>query len=327
MEKLIVIFLAIGLGTLTGCTAGDGQPTDTPIEMSAAELETDTVDAGIPDIVQEEAQTWTKEEYEYCKRVSPGSEYSDWKIESIAHCYTYEDFDGMTLQVYRMNIMFLSRAKDSVILAGGMSMTEDGWVVPDYPNSRYLVFRQDGEVLTFLTRMFENDCEAGDDTFTHDLEHLLMLAELPQEVPTLTYSQEGELQTVPAVMMEENGYTFYLPDGGWYPCDFENWEDIDEKEKAYIYDAWTAWNNENVRFWTVRLEGKSSDEVKKELQDKGYTVLGDRMLRQDGETVYCVELKESKTDTWCVCSRYPIDSEEGYGAQIHAIAETFTISE
>lgn len=329
----LVILFTVSMGTLFGCSAADKTAAETRNRTGTREelvtdtppLETASMETDIPDIVLDEAQVWTIEEYEYYKRVSPGSDYSDWRIESLAHCYTYEDFDGMTLQVYRMNIEFLAEAKDSDILAGGMSMTEDGWVVPDYPNSRYLVFRQDGEELTLLMRMFENDCEAGDDIFTQDLEYNLMLAEQP--VPTMTYAQEGEINTVPAMLMERNGYTFYLPEGeNWYPSDFENWEDVDENWKARIYDAWTAWNNEDVRFWTVRLEGMSYDEAQRELLDEGYAVIDDRMLRQDGDTIYSVELKEAEADTWGIFARYPVDAQEGCGMQIHAIADTFTVS-
>ena len=229
----------------------------------------------------------------------------------------------MTLQVYRMNIQFLSDMPESVFLVGGMSVTEDGWVVPDYPNSRYLVFQQDGDTLTLLVRMFENDCEPGDDTFTHDLE--LALGQQPQ--PTLTYSLEGEVHAVPAGIVQGNGYTLYLPDGDWYPSDFENWADVGEEWKARIFDAWTAWNNEDVRFWTVRLEGMSMNEAQKELLDNGYAVDGDRMLRQDGDRIYSAELKEAEADTWGIFASYPVDAQEGWGVQIHAIADTFTASE
>lgn len=68
-------------------------------------------------------------------------------------------------------------------------------------------------------------------------------------------------------------------------------------------------------------------EAQKELQDKGYAVVGDRMFRQDGDMIYSVELKEAETDTWGVFSSYPVDAQEGWGVQIHAIADTFTASE
>ncbi len=332
---MLAISCTVGFGMLAGCSAADEsapgvqkqprteseQPDDRTAETVLSEPEDHDTD--IPDIVLEEAQAWTTEEYEYHKRVSPGNHYSDWRIESLVHCYTYEDYEGMTLQVYRMNIQFLSDMPESVFLVGGMSVTEDGWVVPDYPNSRYLVFQQDGDTLTLLVRMFENDCEPGDDTFTHDLE--LALGQQPQ--PTLTYSLEGEVHAVPAGIVQGNGYTLYLPDGDWYPSDFENWADVGEEWKARIFDAWTAWNNEDVRFWTVRLEGMSMNEAQKELLDNGYAVVGDRMLRQDGDMVYSIELKEAETDTWGIFASYPVDAQEGWGVQIHAIADTFTASE
>lgn len=164
--KKIVILLTICLGALIGCSAADENVPE---------------DADVPEIVWQEAEAWTIEEYEYYKRVSAGSSYSDWRIESLVHCYTYEDFEGMVLQVYRMNIEFLSDTPDDVFLVGGMTMTEDGWVTPDYANSRYLVFWQDGETLSLLTRMFENDCYAGDDTFTNDLKHRWELQKQPEE--------------------------------------------------------------------------------------------------------------------------------------------------
>lgn len=170
----------------------------------------------------------------------------------------------------------------------------------------------------------KNDCFAGDEVFTHDLVHRLMLAQQP--VPTITYSQEGETNTVPAKIMEMDGYTYYVPAGEWYPSDFENWEDVDEEWKARIYDASTAWNNEDVRFWIARMEGKSLDEAQRELLDEGYAVINDRMLRQDGDTIYSVELKEAEADTGGIFARYPVDAQEGYGMQVHAIADTFTIS-
>lgn len=75
------------------------------------------------------------------------------------------------------------------------------------------------------------------------------------------------------------------------------------------------------------MERRSYDEAQKELLDKGYAVINDRMFRQDGETIYGVELKAAGADTQGVCSRYPIDAQEGYGVQIHAIAGTFALSE
>lgn len=339
---LCVILFTIGLGTLMGCTAAGETKSDmrTPTEAeedsandipSAERISTESENDGavtdIPDTVWQEAQAWTTEEYEYHKRVSPGNHYSDQRIESLSHCYTYEDFEGMVLQVYRMNIEFLSDMPESVFLAGGMTMTEDGWVVPDYPNSRYLIFRQDGETLTLLIRLFENDCDAGDNIFTKDLKHQWELQQLPQDTPMLTFTVEGEAEEVAASLFEGNGYTLCLPDGGWYPTHFEIWADVTQEWEQFAYDAWAEWNNEDVRLWTVRFEGMPYEDAEKKLLDSGYALIDDRFLRQEGELIYGVELKRAETDTWGVCYSYPVDAEEGWGTRLRVIADTFTISE
>lgn len=335
----LVIVITAGLGMLVGCAAADEAGAPNPAEpvqsiQEVPALETSTAnapaesgesvtDSDIPDAVLAEAEAWTLEEYEYHKRVSPGNAYGDWRIESLAHCYTYENFEGMVLQVYRMNIQFLSDTPKDVALIGGMSVTGDGWVVPDYANSRYLVFRQEGDTLTLLTRMFENDCEAGDEVFTHDLEHQWNLLQHPQETPTLTINAEGEPYEIPAVLVQGNGYSFYLPEGEWYPSDLEGWADIDDEWEHLFFDGWTAWDNEEVRIWIARFEGQELDSVEKEMTDRGYGVFGDRLFRQNGEIIYGVELKAAGADTWGIFYCYPVDCEEGWGAQIDAFSDTF----
>ncbi len=72
-----------------------------------------------------------------------------------------------------MNCEFLTESPDSVVLAGGMYITEDNWVMPGYPNSTYLVFRQDGDKLGYLQSIVENDCTPGTQLFTNDLLEIL----------------------------------------------------------------------------------------------------------------------------------------------------------
>lgn len=121
----------------------------------------------VPDIVLDAAISYV----EYAAGIYPDFErdYSNWKIESLAQVYTYEDFNGMTLSVYCLDYRFLAREPEKIELAGGMEIDEEGWVVPDYANSNFLIFRQDGETLSYLTAMFENDCQPGEELFDHDL--------------------------------------------------------------------------------------------------------------------------------------------------------------
>lgn len=107
----------------------------------------------------------------------PDCEYSDYRLEALWHVYTYEEFQGKKLHVYCLNFELLAGAPENVILAGGAEMTKDGWVVPDYPNSRYLIFEEKDGEMTYLTFLFENDCYPGDELFNSDLEQVLISAE------------------------------------------------------------------------------------------------------------------------------------------------------
>lgn len=97
------------------------------------------------------------------------SEYSDSRIEYIAHAYTYPDFEGRTLEIYQFNFELKSVSPENLSLAGGAYLTEDGWYMPDYPNAYYLVFERDAKGLHYLTWMFENDTWPGEESFTNDM--------------------------------------------------------------------------------------------------------------------------------------------------------------
>lgn len=151
-----------------------GTTAATPAEPSFAASDSikngSTNSFGVPEEVLTQAILLIAQHYEILKNTELDYDYSDWRIEHLQHDYTYEDFKGMELEVYQLNYEFLSDSPESVVLVGGMSMTEDGWVVPGYPNSTYLVFQKEGEQLTFLTHLMENDCDPGDEIFTSDLE-------------------------------------------------------------------------------------------------------------------------------------------------------------
>lgn len=125
------------------------------------------------------------------------------------------------------------------------------------------------------------------------------------------------------MLVQGNGYSFYLPEGEWYPSDLEGWADIDDEWEHLFFDGWTAWDNEEVRIWIARFEGQELDSVEKEMTDRGYGVFGDRLFRQNGEIIYGVELKAAGADTWGIFYRYSVDCEEGWGAQIDAFSDTF----
>lgn len=133
----------------------------------------------VPDQVLEAAKTYVGDAYADSQVVTDGDgnvvptdyEYTNWRITSLENVYTYDDVGGMKLNVYRMNYEFKADKPENVPLAGGMYVTDDGWVCPTYPDCTYLF--TDAETDKYIGVMMENDCEPGDETFTADLERSL----------------------------------------------------------------------------------------------------------------------------------------------------------
>ena len=124
---------------------------------------------GVPEEVLRTAETQVQQLFRTNRAEYPSYCYTDWRIENLVYSYTYDDLDGMKITIYQMNYEFLTKSPENIVPVGGMYITEDNWVMPGYPNSVYLVFRQEGERLNFLKSMVENDCSPGTTLFTQDL--------------------------------------------------------------------------------------------------------------------------------------------------------------
>jgi len=172
--KMLRVTLAMVLLIVTlasGCTVAD-KFNESPVgndNNSSSEDTNKTVMDGIdvPDAVLIAAKDQVAEYFAMHCADFPEYEYTAWRIEKLEWAYTYDDMEGMTLDIYRMNYEHLSEAPEKIILAGGMYIAEDNWVCPTYPDCTYLVFNADSEA--FLFAMMENDCYPGDETFTADL--------------------------------------------------------------------------------------------------------------------------------------------------------------
>ncbi len=123
----------------------------------------------VPDVVSETARQFVSQNFEKVKAEG----YKGWEIESLECVYTYEDLEGMTLLVYRLNYAYLAEDSESVVLVGGQTMDVKGRVIPEYADSHYLIFQQEGDTLSYMTYLFENDCFPGDEVFTDDLKNRL----------------------------------------------------------------------------------------------------------------------------------------------------------
>lgn len=192
------LVLVIGLGFLIGCSVSESDRLEkTSGKESALEgIVAESVD--VPDIVLVHAKELVSEWYAGAQTDFPDYGYANWRIELLTHCHTYDDFDGMTVQIYQLNYELLSEKPENVMLTGGMSITENGWVTPDYSNSRFLIFQQNGDDLSYLTYLFENDCYPPDEIFTDDLRNQLEAIEetVQTENTKMTVAEiKGAVQT------------------------------------------------------------------------------------------------------------------------------------
>lgn len=124
--------------------------------------------------------------------------YNNWRIDSLTEEYFY-DFGGsdagVRVTVYRLDYALLAADPDQVTLTGGMTMDEDGWVVPEYPGSTYLCLVADGGALSYVV-LTENDCFPGDETFTEDLKQVL-------GIPTTKEDYYSVATSLPASEVEQ----------------------------------------------------------------------------------------------------------------------------
>lgn len=165
-----------GDSMVTGGKVDEGTETEQTISLGQMPTEID-----VPDVVLDAAGQYVTEMFQGGRRngINP-DDYNAWRIESLVHSYTYDDLLGMTLQVYQLNYQFWAIDPESVLLVGGMTIDDEGWVVPEYANSTYFIFQQEGEELTHLITLFENDCSPGDETFTNDIKLRLGLMEFEE---------------------------------------------------------------------------------------------------------------------------------------------------
>ena len=166
-----------GDSMVTGGKVDEGTEMEQTINLGQMPTEID-----VPDVVLDAAGQYVTEMFQGGRRngINP-DDYNAWRIESLVHSYTYDDLLGMTLQVYQLNYQFWAIDPESVLLVGGMTIDDEGWVVPEHANSNYFIFQQEGEELTHLITLFENDCSPGDETFTNDIKLRLGLMEFEED--------------------------------------------------------------------------------------------------------------------------------------------------
>ena len=260
-----------------------------------------------PDVVLDAANRYVEEAYSNESYIS----CSDWRIESLEWVYTYEDYQGMTLQVYQMNYEFLADEPEKVQLLGGMTMDDEGWVVPWYPYSTYLIFRQEGEELSYLTPFGANDCFPGDETFTFDLAY-----RLNDIFASLSDTPNG-MEEMSATLYVGDGFCIYIPDFGWNI--YKPWNSSTEMEAVY--------DDSINRIWVEHYTDRSSLEVEELLRARGYDYVewAAKFRKFSGYSLLEAKIMLQDNDVWVINSHCKDIYQ--WGLQVNAITATFTLTE
>ncbi len=280
------VLLAAGMGAMVGCSVAEDEPKQNNMAVGIMEE-----GSKAPDVVKEKARELVNVWYLAAREEFTDYHYINWRISSLENCYTYGDFEAMTLEIYRMDYQFLSDTPENVLLAGGMEMTQEGWVTPGYADSTFLVFRQEGAELSFLTDLFENDCAPGDEIFTDDLRGALereglvpgsgneaenvtgdMTADVEADMiesgndmaadtAILMVPREGEMEEEPATLFRGEGYSIYLTDHEWQQNGEDVWQAVLEGQAVL---------NGQVTFRVEHPDERSLEQVETELAGQGY---------------------------------------------------------
>lgn len=172
-------------------------------------------DVDVPEEVLAEAKQYVEKMYKVYKEGEFDYGYTNWRIEHLEYSYTYDNLEGKVLEIYQMNFEFLSSSPEDVILLGGMTISEDNWVMPEYRDSTYLVFIREENELLFLTVMLENDCYPGDEIFTEDLRQYLQDNEQEEPLHQVTEEPINVIERFGSVNwndVEELTYSDDIPD-------------------------------------------------------------------------------------------------------------------
>ena len=154
-----------------------GIRTKISMEQKATDAQTDVAgnDALVPELVRQKAEQLVKNTFLYEKQLSV--HYIDWRVESVTYSYTYQNFEGMVLEIYQFNFQLLTKKPEEIQLLEGMQIGADGWVVTGCPNSNYLVYQRTGDALIYLRHIFETEYVPGDKEFTEELQYLHNMGE------------------------------------------------------------------------------------------------------------------------------------------------------
>jgi beta-lactamase regulating signal transducer with metallopeptidase domain len=183
---LVAVVLAVALVagcSFTGSKAG-------PDGSTARDLAVN-VGASMPQTVLEAAESYAGGAFAMDTETENAPGYTRWRIEALDWVYSYALADETRLDIYCFNYEYFAEHPENVVLAGGMYVTEAGWVCPTYPNCHFIVYDPDKDKV--LLTLFENDCAPGSKLFTDDMQLLLSQRGVELELVTGLTAEQLEL--------------------------------------------------------------------------------------------------------------------------------------
>lgn len=102
-----------------------------------------------PECVYEAAKNLAQTAYQKAKNNGEGmmqdQDFDDWRVTALRFVHLFQEYD-LLVEVYETDYAFHASDPGSVVLAGGTSIDEDGWVGGFYRDqSPYLLFQVDGD--------------------------------------------------------------------------------------------------------------------------------------------------------------------------------------
>lgn len=137
-------------------------------------------DVTAPEEIIQKAKEWGQKSYDVMLGQDAyviGEGFDDWRITRIESCSPYKygwQWDGPEVEVYSLSFEVHSIKPESVVLAGGIYVLEDGWVGGFYLEYPYLVcIVNDDGTRTFLESRIPGDGGPGSQAFLEGLDETL----------------------------------------------------------------------------------------------------------------------------------------------------------
>ena len=285
---LICILILVGLlGCLVACKTDPGQSSPAPSASGAVQPPENSAAMGqigegvdVPDAVLSAARAYVQEQYDYWSAntgamavvdgeeimLGEPAEYDDWRIRSIGLAHHYDGLEGVPLDVYLLDYRLHTTTPDRVVLAGGMELDEEGWLLPTYPGSTYLIFDVSGTQPVCLFSTMINDCAPGSELFTQTIRSPLQWALFQDEaeaaaldflraqhpgqqvqLSALTFQQEVSAPARTVYGVYEAHYELDM-DGEWVSMPL----DLADGENYYLVLAYTGEGREILGGFSAR---------------------------------------------------------------------------